>query len=157
MRYLLPMRAVIQRVSHAEVSVKERTTGSIGPGLLVFLGIEKLDTIEDRQWLAGKLPRIRCFEDEAGRMNQDLHDIDGGILVISQFTLYGSLRKGSRPSFNRAAEPEMARRFYESFLRELGSILEKDVACGVFGAEMKINALNDGPVTLIIDTRNRDF
>lgn len=151
------MRAVIQRVHQAEVRVNKSSTGSIGPGLLVFLGIEQCDTEEDRRWLAEKLPRIRCFEDSEGRMNRSLRDIDGEILVISQFTLYGSLRKGSRPSFNRAADPRMARPFYEAFLQELAAILGKDVACGVFGAEMEVNALNDGPVTLIIDTRNRDF
>lgn len=151
------MRAVVQRVSRAAVSVNGASTGSIGPGLLVFLGVEKLDTEDDRKWLAGKLPRIRCFGDSAGRMNRNLGDINGGILVISQFTLYGSLRKGSRPSFNRAAEPEMAHSFYRAFLEELATNLGKPVASGVFGAEMTINALHDGPVTLVIDTRIRDF
>lgn len=151
------MRAVIQRVSKARVNVAGEVVGEIGQGLLVFLGIENSDTDGDVQWLVDKLPRIRCFEDEEGRMNRSVTDMGGCVMVISQFTLYGSLRKGTRPSFNRAADPERAIPLYESFLKELESVMKKPVARGKFGAEMHIEADNDGPVTLIVDTRNRDF
>lgn len=151
------MRSVVQRVAESRVRVDGRIIGEIGPGLLVFLGIEKLDTEADAAWLADKLPRIRCFEDDNGRMNRSLLDTGGEMLVISQFTLYGSLRKGTRPSFNQAAGPEMAVPLYNTFLGLLEAALGKSVASGRFGAEMKIDALNDGPVTLILDTRNRDI
>lgn len=151
------MRAVVQRVSGAEVQVEGERVGKIGPGLLVFLGIEKTDTESDLDWLADKLPRIRCFEDGDGRMNRCLEDVGGAFMVISQFTLFGSLRKGTRPSFNRAAEPEQAIPLYEAFIQRLESITGQAVARGRFGAEMHIDAHNDGPVTLVIDTRNRDF
>jgi D-tyrosyl-tRNA(Tyr) deacylase len=151
------MRAVIQRVGRAVVEVKDKPVGSIGPGLLVFLGIEKLDTIEDVRWLAEKLPRIRCFEDDAGRMNRSLLETNGEIMLISQFTLFGSLRKGTRPSFNRAADPDRAVPLYEAFLDCLRESTGKPVAAGVFGAEMKIEAHNDGPVTLMLDTKNKDL
>jgi D-tyrosyl-tRNA(Tyr) deacylase len=148
------MRAVVQRVHYAEV--KDQVEGSIGMGLLVFLGIEKLDTEKDLEWLAAKIPLIRCFEDSEGKMNRSLLDIGGEAMVISQFTLYGSLRKGTRPSFNRAAEPETAIPMYEKFLLVLEQQLGRPVARGVFGAEMHIRADNDGPVTLVLDTRNRE-
>jgi D-tyrosyl-tRNA(Tyr) deacylase len=151
------MRTVIQRVSRAQVSVAEEVRGSIGPGLLVFLGVEADDSVEDRLWLVDKLPRIRCFNDDHGRMNRSLEDIGGEVMVISQFTLFGTLRKGTRPSFNRAAEPPIARAFYEAFVDELGKHLGRPVPTGAFGQEMKIEALNDGPVTLVIDTRRKDF
>jgi D-tyrosyl-tRNA(Tyr) deacylase len=151
------MRAVIQRVERAVVQVKGNPVGTIGRGLLVFLGIEKLDTMEDVQWLADKLPRIRCFEDDAGRMNRSLLETDGEILLISQFTLFGSLRKGTRPSFNRAADPDQAVPLYEAFLEKLQEAAGKPVATGIFGAEMKIEAHNDGPVTLVLDTKNKDL
>ena len=151
------MRAVIQRVSRAEVKADGELTGTIGKGLLVFLGIEKVDTAKDRTWLAEKIPLIRCFEDEAGKMNLSVKDLDLEVMVISQFTLYGSLRKGTRPSFNRAAEPSMAVPMYEAFVADLERALGKPVATGIFGAEMHIEALNDGPVTLVLDTANKDF
>ena len=151
------MRAVIQRVTRAQVIADGDMTGAIGAGLLVFLGIEKLDTPEDAEWLAGKIPLIRCFEDENGKMNRSLLDQGHEIMVISQFTLYGSLRKGTRPSFNRAGDPSQAIPLYEDFLDYLEKRIGRPVAKGVFGAEMQIEAHNDGPVTLIIDTRNRDF
>lgn len=151
------MRAVIQRVGHAVVRVSDKPVGTIGPGLLVFLGIEKLDTNKDVAWLSDKLPRIRCFEDEGGRMNRSLLDTNGEIMVISQFTLFGSLRKGTRPSFNRAADPDLAVPLYETFLRQLREAVDKPVAAGIFGAEMKIEAHNDGPVTLVLDTKNKDL
>ena len=151
------MRAVIQRVRKARVLADGTETGSIGPGLLVFLGIEKTDTPEDADWLAAKVPLIRCFEDADGRMNDSLLDRGHEVMVISQFTLYGSLRKGTRPSFNRAADPPVAIPLYEHFSQKLQSLVPKPVARGVFGAEMQIEAHNDGPVTLVLDTRNRDF
>lgn len=151
------MRAVVQRVSRAEVVVAGEVRGSVGPGLLVFLGIEKSDTGRDLLWLVDKLPRVRCFEDDAGRMNRSLEDIGGEIMVISQFTLFGSLRKGTRPSFNRAADPEPARELYETFVRELGERLGRPVATGAFGREMAIEAHNDGPVTLLLDTHMKDL
>jgi D-tyrosyl-tRNA(Tyr) deacylase len=151
------MRAVLQRVKRSEVKVDGTCVGKIGEGLLVFLGIERIDTTEDLDWLVDKLPRVRCFEDDEGRMNRSLGEINGEIMVISQFTLFGSLRKGTRPSFNRAADPEQAIPLYEAFAQQLSSTLGKPVATGVFGAEMEITAVNDGPVTLVIDTKNRDF
>ena len=149
------MRAVIQRVKSARVFSDGKETGFIGRGLLVFLGIEGIDTTEDMEWLSAKIPKLRCFEDDAGRMNRNLGDIDGEVMVISQFTLYGSLRKGSRPSFNRAAAPEHAIPLYEAFVDILSSHLGKPVPTGIFGAYMEIEAHNDGPVTLILDTRNK--
>jgi D-aminoacyl-tRNA deacylase len=154
---LFVMRMVVQRVAAAEVVVAGDTVGKAGPGLLVFLGIEKTDTSNDMEWLADKLPRIRCFEDDEGRMNRCLLDTGGDVMVISQFTLFGSLRKGTRPSFNRAAAPGQAVPLYEAFVRRVEQLVGKPVAAGVFGAEMRITAVNDGPVTLVVDTANRDF
>lgn len=151
------MRAVIQRVRQAKVTVEGQIVGQIEQGLLVFLGIESTDNETDESWLAEKIPSIRCFEDENGKMNKCIRDIDGDIMVISQFTLFGSLRKGTRPSFNRAAGTDMAIPMYESFIKKIESTLDRPVATGEFGAMMKIDAENDGPVTLIIDTRNKDF
>jgi len=151
------MRAVIQRVREASVAVEGKVVGVIGPGLLVFVGIESADTEEDRAWLANKLVALRIFEDEAGQMNRSLTETGGGILLISQFTLYGSLRKGTRPSFNRAAPAEWAREFYGQFHRELEAVLGKAVPTGVFGAMMEIRAAHDGPVTLMLDTKQREF
>ncbi|NDV63526.1 D-tyrosyl-tRNA(Tyr) deacylase [Puniceicoccales bacterium CK1056] len=151
------MRAVLQRVKKSVVKVEGKSVGSIGKGLLVFLGIERIDTNSDLEWLVDKLPRVRCFEDDAGRMNRNLEETGGEVMVISQFTLFGSLRKGTRPSFNRAADPEQAIPLYEEFVERLSTTLGKPVATGIFGAEMEISAVNDGPVTLVIDTKNRDF
>lgn len=151
------MRAVLQRVKNASVKVDGKVVGRIDRGLLVFLGIERIDTKEDLEWLVDKLPRIRCFEDDEGRMNRNLQETDGEVMVISQFTLFGSLRKGTRPSFNRAADPQQAIPLYEEFVERLSAIVGKPVATGIFGAEMEITAVNDGPVTLVIDTKNRDF
>jgi D-tyrosyl-tRNA(Tyr) deacylase len=151
------MRAVLQRVKRSEVMVNGASVGKCGKGLLVFLGIERMDTNDDLEWLVDKLPRIRCFEDDAGKMNCSLSEIDGEVMVISQFTLYGSLRKGTRPSFNRAADPAQAVPLYEGFVERLTATLGKPVATGRFGAEMEITAVNDGPVTLVLDTKNREF
>lgn len=151
------MRIVIQRVHEARVVVEARTVGQIGPGLVLFLGISRDDTHEDLEWLVDKVPRIRCFEDAEGRMNTSLADANKEAMVISQFTLFGNLRKGTRPSFNEAALPEQAIPLYETFIEELRMRLAKPVASGSFGAHMNIDMRQDGPVTLLIDTKRRDF
>ena len=151
------MRAVLQRVSRASVIVEGDVTGQIGQGLLIFLGVGKGDNPTDSGWLIGRILKLRVFEDGEGFMNQSLTDIDGAALVVSQFTLYGSLKKGNRPSFNRAAPPDQALEIYEAFVSELSTALGKPVPTGRFGADMQIEAHNDGPVTLVIDTRERDF
>jgi D-tyrosyl-tRNA(Tyr) deacylase len=151
------MRAVIQRVSRASVVVNDATMGAINAGVLIFLGVGKTDSAEDVSWLVGRIAKLRIFEDEPGRMNCSLIDIDGEALVISQFTLFGSLKKGNRPSFNRAALPEQAVPLYEDFVRELSTTLGKEVPTGCFGEHMQVEAHNDGPVTLVIDTKMRDF
>lgn len=151
------MRLVLQRVHEAEVHAGGQSVGRIGRGLLLFLGVEQGDTETERQWLVDKVARLRCFEDAEGRMNHSLLDIGGEAMVISQFTLFGSLRKGTRPSFNRAADPELARAQYEAFARELAEPLGQPVPTGAFGQHMDIRAYNDGPVTLILDTRQKAF
>ncbi len=151
------MRIVIQRVSRASVTVDHPVTRSIGHGLLVFVGVGEDDETADIDWLVDKLPRIRIFDDGEGKMNRSLKDIGGAVLAISQFTLHGNLRKGTRPSFNRAANTEKGREFYDSFLEKLSKQIEKPVATGVFGAQMDIEAHNDGPVTLILDTKDKKF
>ncbi|MGZ0707983.1 D-aminoacyl-tRNA deacylase [Coraliomargarita sp. W4R53] len=152
------MRAVIQRVSKAKVSVAGAVVGQIGPGVLVFLGVGQQDAEADADWLVGRIVKLRIFESEAGgRMNESLLAIAGEALVISQFTLFGSLRKGNRPSFNRAALPEQAVPLYEYFVAQLAQALGKNVPTGRFGEHMDIEAQNDGPVTLVVDTKERDF
>lgn len=150
------MRAVVQRVSSARVTVDGRVTGEIGRGLLVLLGVACEDTDEDGKWLAAKLPALRVFEDDEGKMNRSLADIDGGLLVVSQFTLLGSVRKGTRPSFNDAASPDVARDLYGKFVAHASAALGRPVATGVFAAMMDVALVNDGPVTLILDTKARD-
>ncbi len=137
--------------------VNDATMGAINAGVLIFLGVGKTDRAEDVEWLVGRIAKLRIFEDEPGRMNCSLIDIDGEALVISQFTLFGSLKKGNRPSFNRAALPEQAVPLYEDFVRELSTTLGKEVPTGCFGEHMQVEAHNDGPVTLVIDTKMRDF
>jgi D-aminoacyl-tRNA deacylase len=149
------MRAVIQRVTRAHVSVNDDTTGEIGSGLLVLLGVAPTDTEADAQWLAEKICALRIFEDDEGRMNRSVVDIGGGILVVSQFTLFASTRKGTRPSFNDAAKPEIAIPLYESFNRLTSVALGRPVASGRFAAKMDVTLVNDGPVTLIIDSKER--
>lgn len=151
------MRAVIQRVKKANVVSNGVLTGEISTGLLVFLGIEPQDTEDDLKWLVRKLPQVRIFPDEAGLMNLSVKDIDGEILLISQFTLYGNLRKGTRPSFNRAAPPSIAIPLYDTFREMLANELGKTIPAGIFGADMQIEAHNDGPVTLILDTKQKDL
>jgi D-tyrosyl-tRNA(Tyr) deacylase len=151
------MRAVIQRVSRASVVVKDATMGAINAGVLIFLGVGDTDGAEDVEWLVGRIAKLRIFEDETGRMNRSLIDGGGEALVISQFTLFGRLNKGNRPSFNRAALPDQAVLLYEQFVRELSTTLGKEVPSGCFGENMQVEAHNDGPVTLVIDTKMRDF
>ncbi|WP_309385793.1 D-aminoacyl-tRNA deacylase [Cerasicoccus frondis] len=151
------MRAVVQRVTRAVCRVDGETTGEIDAGLLVFLGVGQGDDAEDAAWLARKVAALRVFEDEEGRMNKSLIDRGGGALVISQFTLFGNVKKGARPSFNKSAPPDLATELFEQFKQLLSVELGESVASGVFAADMKIEAHNDGPVTLIIDTRQRDF
>ncbi len=150
------MRTVIQRVSSAEVTINGKITGKIGLGLLVLVGIEEVDGAEDIDWLSGKIINLRIFDDEQGIMNRSVADIDGELLVVSQFTLHASTRKGNRPSYIRAAKPETAIPLYEKFLLQLETDLGKPVSAGIFGAMMKVSLLNDGPVTIVIDTKNRE-
>jgi D-aminoacyl-tRNA deacylase len=150
------MRAVIQRVARASVQVGHQTVAQIGCGLLVFLGVEHADSHPDILWLAGKIARLRIFANEQGAMNRSVQEIDGGLLVVSQFTLFASTRKGNRPSFLSAAPPDQANQLYEQFCEQLELESGKKVERGVFGANMKVDLLNDGPVTLWIDTKNRE-
>lgn len=147
------MRAVIQRVSQAAVEIDSEVAGQIGCGGMILLGVEKSDTAKDAVWLADKLVRMRIFSDEAGNMNRSLLDIGGEALVVSQFTLHARTRKGTRPSFNDAAPPEQAIPLYEQFITELRTLLgENNVATGRFGAAMQVSLVNDGPVTIIVDS-----
>lgn len=150
------MRTVIQRVSEANVRIDDIITASIKTGLLIFLGIEETDNNEDIQWLSGKIVRIRIFNDNEGVMNLSVKEIDGEILVISQFTLHSSTRKGNRPSYIRAAKPKIAIPLYNMFLKQLETDLGKPIKSGIFGEDMKIKLINDGPVTIIIDTKNKE-
>jgi len=150
------MRAVIQRVSQASCTVNNQITGSIDHGFLVLLGIEDADTAEDLQWLAQKIVNLRVFGDENGLMNKALADIDGNILLISQFTLFAQTKKGNRPSFIRAARPDKAVPLYEKMINTLEELIGKKIATGLFGADMKISLVNDGPVTIIMDTKDKE-
>ncbi len=151
------MRAVIQRVSQASCSVNSQITGKINAGFLVLLGIEEDDTLADVQWLAQKIVNMRIFSDENELMNKAIHDIDGGnILLISQFTLLANTKKGNRPSFVRAAKPVIAIPLYESMISEMEKLLGDRIETGIFGADMKITLVNDGPVTIMMDTKNKE-
>lgn len=150
------MRAVIQRVTHASCTVDDIITGKIEAGLLVLLGVEEGDTKEDMEWLANKIVNLRIFSDEKGLMNQSIQDIDGNILLISQFTLFAQTKKGNRPSFIRAGKPDKAKPMYEDMSKLLSSLLNKEVQLGIFGADMKIDLRNDGPVTIIMNTKDKD-
>lgn len=150
------MRAVIQRVSRASCTVNNTITGGIEAGLLVFLGIEDTDDDTDLRWLAQKMVNLRIFSDENGLMNRSLLDIDGDILIISQFTLFAQTKKGNRPSFIRAAKPDKARPMYEQMCAHLEFLVGRSVARGIFGADMKIELLNDGPVTIIMNTKDKE-
>lgn len=150
------MRIVIQRVTEASVTVEGEITGQIGRGLLVLVGIEEVDTKQDIEWLSGKLVNLRIFEDEAGVMNKSVLDINGEVLVVSQFTLHASTKKGNRPSYIRAAKPDFAIPMYEAFIAQVERDLNKKVQTGRFGADMKVALLNDGPVTICIDSQNKE-
>ena len=150
------MRAIIQRVSQASVTIGGHVRGAIGPGLLALLGIEEADTAEDIDWMSGKIVRLRIFNDEQGVMNRSVQEVEGSILAISQFTLFASTRKGNRPSYLRAARPEVAIPHYEAFLRRLAAHLGRPIQSGEFGADMKVALVNDGPVTIFIDSKNRE-
>ncbi len=150
------MKAVVQRVTRARVMVAGRVTGEIGAGLVVLLGIHRDDTPDDLEWLCGKIARLRIFADAAGEMNESLVDTRGGLLVVSQFTLVASTKKGNRPSFNDAARPEQAVPLYERAVARLTELLGRPVATGEFGAMMKVELTNDGPVTITLDSRARE-
>ncbi|MEY3040002.1 MAG: hypothetical protein RLZZ593_1144 [Bacteroidota bacterium] len=150
------MRALIQRVQKASVEVEQKVVGSMGPGLLVFLGVTHTDSLEDITYLSKKIAQLRLFADDQGMMNRSVLDIQGDVLVVSQFTLYGSTKKGNRPSFVEAAPGPIAKKHYEDFIAQLEILLERPVATGVFGADMKVELVNDGPVTLMIDTHQKN-
>jgi len=150
------MRAVVQRVSKASVTVGGEIISNIGLGMLILLGIENEDTSEDIEWLSRKISNLRIFNDEEGVMNRSLIEIDGDAIVVSQFTLHASTKKGNRPSYLKAAKPEIAIPAYENFVERPGVNIGKKVGTGVFGADMKVEILNDGPVTITIDTKNKE-
>ncbi len=150
------MRAILQRVSEASVTVDGQTVSRCGPGLLVLLGIEESDSAGDVEWLVGKITRMRIFSDGEGKMNLSLAETNGEVIVVSQFTLHASTRKGNRPSFLRAAPPDRSEPLYEAFCSAMEAGLGKPVGRGIFGADMKISLLNDGPVTIFIDTKLRE-
>ncbi len=149
------MRAVIQRVNEASVQIDGTIKDAIGNGFLVLLGIEHDDTTEDIEWLSAKIVNMRIFSDENGLMNLALKDVDGDILLISQFTLHSSTKKGNRPSFIQAAKPDIAIPFYEKMIRQLEHDSGKKIGTGIFGADMKVALINDGPVTILIDSKNK--
>lgn len=150
------MRAVIQRVTKATVYVDGDISGQIGQGFLVLLGIEESDALQDIEWLCAKLVNLRIFNDEAGVMNHSVITAGGDALVVSQFTLFASTKKGNRPSYIRAARPEIAIPLYEEFIRQMENLLGKKVQTGIFGAMMQVELVNDGPVTILIDTKQKD-
>lgn len=147
------MVALIQRVKEAHVAIDGTTVGAIGPGLLILLGIHTTDTDRERDWVVRKCANLRIFPDEEGRMNRSVRDVHGGVLVVSQFTLYGNTSKGNRPSFIESARPEMAEPMYEAFVDELSGLLRQPVHTGRFGAMMDVHLVNDGPVTLWVERR----
>lgn len=150
------MRAVIQRVSSANVAIGGNVKSAIGRGLLALLAVEEADTAEDIEWLSGKISRLRIFDDTDGVMNLSVQEIQGEVLLISQFTLFASTKKGNRPSYSRSARPEIAVPLYEQFIARLASDLGRPVQTGEFGADMKVTLTNDGPVTIIIDSKSRE-
>jgi D-tyrosyl-tRNA(Tyr) deacylase len=150
------LKVVLQRVSSASVTIENKTVADIQKGLLILVGIETADLQEDIDWLVGKITKIRIFEDENQVMNLSVKDIDGDIIVVSQFTLQATTKKGNRPSYIKAAKPDVAIPLYESFVQQLEKEVEKKIQTGVFGADMKVSLLNDGPVTIIIDSKNRE-
>ena len=150
------MRVVIQRVSKASVTIDQQKVAAIQKGVLVLLGIENSDTQEDIDWLVRKIINLRIFNDENQVMNLSLQDVYGDVILVSQFTLHASTKKGNRPSYIKAAKPDIAIPLYENFIRSLENALQKPIQTGVFGADMKVELLNDGPVTILIDSKNRE-
>ena len=150
------MRAVIQRVTRASVTIEGKVHAAIHDGLLVLLGIEDADTFEDIEWLSGKIADLRIFNDNNGVMNISIKEIDGEILLISQFTLHASTKKGNRPSYIKASKPDIAISLYEKMIQQLSIDMDKIIKTGIFGADMKVELLNDGPVTILFDTKNRE-
>jgi D-tyrosyl-tRNA(Tyr) deacylase len=151
------MRVVIQRVTKASVSIEGKIFSSIGDGLLVLAGFEHADTLDDLDWMSAKIVNLRIFNDQQGIMNLSVKEIDGEILLISQFTLHAATKKGNRPSYIRSAPPEISVPLYNQFIEKVAGRLGKAVKTGIFGADMKVELLNDGPVTIVIDSRNREF
>ncbi|MGM0565223.1 MAG: D-aminoacyl-tRNA deacylase [Bacteroidota bacterium] len=150
------MRALIQRVSEAEVTIEGQVNGKIGLGLMILLGVENDDAEEDIKWLAAKISKLRVFDDENGVMNLSVLDVGGDVMVVSQFTLHASVKKGNRPSYIRAARPEISEPMYQKFVKEMEQVTGKPAATGDFGANMKISLTNDGPVTIWIDSKNKE-
>lgn len=150
------MRTVIQKVTQASVVIENQIVASINKGLLVLVGIEDTDNNEDIAWLSAKIVNLRVFEDDKGVMNLSIKDIDGQVLIVSQFTLHAATKKGNRPSYIRAARPEVAIPIYEAFIKQVETLLGKKVPTGQFGAMMQVNLSNDGPVTILIDTKNKE-
>ncbi len=150
------MRAVIQRVLKASVTIDGKVHAQIGKGLLVLMGIEDADTLDDIQWLSSKIVNLRIFDDADGVMNESVKDKNGDIILVSQFTLHASTRKGNRPTYIKASKPDVAVPLYEKMIQQLSIDLGKKVGTGEFGADMKVELLNDGPVTIVIDTKNKE-
>jgi D-tyrosyl-tRNA(Tyr) deacylase len=150
------MRVVIQRTKEASVTVEGNVTGAIQKGLLVFVGIENADSAEDIEWLAGKIVNMRIFDDAEGVMNLSLKEVNGDLLLVSQFTLHASTKKGNRPSYIAAAKPDIAIPLYEAFIQQLQLELGKPIGTGIFGADMKVQLWNDGPVTILVDSKNKE-
>jgi D-tyrosyl-tRNA(Tyr) deacylase len=150
------MRVVLQRVAEASVKVNQETVGEIGKGILILLGIEEADSEEDMEWLINKVLNLRIFDDKDGIMNLSINEVKGQILLVSQFTLHASTKKGNRPSYIKAAKPDLAKQHYHRFYQLLLTQFSGKVACGVFGADMKVALINDGPVTIIMDSKNKE-
>ena len=150
------MRTVVQRVRHASVTIDGQCVASIGQGMLLLVGFEDADEPNDLEWMAQKMAHLRIFDDADGVMNRSVKDVDGELLVVSQFTLYASVKKGNRPSYIRAAKPDVAIPLYESFCETMSLQVGREVKTGVFGADMKVSLLNDGPVTIVIDTKHKE-
>jgi len=151
------MRILLQRVKEASVTIEEKINAQIGQGLLLFVGIEQEDAQEDIDWLCKKVLDLRIFSDNEGKMNHSIRDVEGDIIVVSQFTLHANIKKGTRPSFIKAARPEFAVPLYENFVRTIESSLGKKIGTGKFGADMKVALINDGPVTIILDSKNKNY
>jgi D-tyrosyl-tRNA(Tyr) deacylase len=151
------MRAVIQRVKDAKVTVENKIISSVDQGLLILLGVEDADTDEDIDWMANKIVRLRIFNDENGVMNLSVQDVEGDILIVSQFTLHANIKKGNRPSYIKASKPDFAVPMYEKFIAKTEELIGKKAGTGIFGAMMDVSLVNDGPVTIIIDSKQKDF